>query len=77
MTEKKGRGRPRPLDTIDRDEQVYAALAQEQRSREDLAKQFGVNLNIIYMSLIRLRRAGRVHKVRDGKFHLWTQTYQG
>lgn len=77
MTEKKGRGRPRPLETIERDEQVYAALAQEQRSREDLAKQFGVNLNIIYMSLIRLRRDGRVHKVRSGKYHLWTQTYQG
>ena len=77
MTEKKGRGRPRPLSTIERDEQVYAAIGTEQRSREELATHFGVNLNIIYMSLVRLRSAGRVHKVRDGKYHLWTQTYQG
>lgn len=77
MTDKKGRGRPRPVATIERDEQVHAALKDGMRGREDLAAEFGVNVNIIYMSLIRLRRAGRVHKVRDGKFHRWTQTFQG
>jgi hypothetical protein len=77
VTEKKGRGRPRPADTIERDEQVFRALASGMRGREDLAAEFGVNVNIIYMSLVRLRRDGRVHKVRDGKFHRWIQTYQG
>lgn len=74
MSEKRGRGRPRPADTVNRDEQVFAALALAPRGREDLAREFGVNLNIIYMSLIRLRKQGRVQPVRDGKYHLWTQT---
>jgi predicted Rossmann fold nucleotide-binding protein DprA/Smf involved in DNA uptake len=77
MTEKRGRGRPRPLGTIERDEQVYAALGNGPAGRAELALHFGVNVNIIYMSLIRLRKAGRVDKVRDGKYHRWTQTYQG
>lgn len=77
MSERKGRGRPRPADTIERDEQVFRALADGPRGREAIAAEFGVNVNIIYMSLVRLRRAGRVHTVRDGKYHLWIQTYQG
>ena len=77
MTEKKGRGRPRPLSTIERDEAVYELLSGEWKSRQELADRLQVNSNIIYMSLVRLRNAGRALKVRDGKYHRWTQTYQG
>lgn len=67
------KGRPRPAFTLERDEAVYAALSG-QHSREQLAADFGVNLNLIYLSLDRLRAAGRVEKVRSGKSHLWQRT---
>lgn len=74
MEEKKGRGRPRPVSTLERDEEVFKMLNDAPRSRQQLADYLGVNLNIVYMSLIRLRRAGRVTRVRNGKYHLWMQT---
>lgn len=73
MTEnKRGRGRPRPDFTKDRDEQVFYALhVNGPTARQELANIFGVNVNIIYLSLVRLRTAGRVEKIRRGKHHLW------
>ena len=69
---KRGRGRPRPDETIERDRTLYEHLKTNgPRGRWDLAADFNVNVNIIYLSLHRLRRAGLVQKVRDGKFHLW------
>lgn len=71
--EKRGRGRPRPQATIDRDSQILEIL---QRSgmpvgRKPLADMLGVNVNIVYLSLTRLRRDGLVKTVRQGKHHLW------
>lgn len=72
MSEKRGRGRPRPDFTKERDEQVFYALhVNGPTGRKQLAEMFNVNVNIIYMSLVRLRRVGRVEKIRDGKRHLW------
>lgn len=71
--ERKGRGRPRPEFTIERDEQIVSALGEHgSMSRVALSLSFGVNVNIIYLSLARLRKAGRVKTVRDGKRHLWS-----
>jgi hypothetical protein len=71
--EKRGRGRPRPDSTIARDDQVYDFLHRSGPSgRSAMSQAFGVNQNIIYLSLVRLRRDGRVTKVRDGKYHLWS-----
>ena len=72
--EKRGRGRPRPQSTIQRDGEILDIL---QRSgmpvgRKPLAEMLGVNQNIIYLSLSRLRRDGLVKTVRQGKHHLWT-----
>lgn len=72
--EKRGRGRPRPQFTLERDVQILDIL---QRSgmpvgRKPLAEMLGVNQNIIYLSLSRLRRDGLVKTVRQGKHHLWT-----
>lgn len=70
--EKRGRGRPRPTATIERDEQVFLALHNNgPTSRAQIAEWFSVNQNIIYLSLNRLRLAGKVEKVRRGKHHLW------
>lgn len=73
----KKRGRPRTESTIKRDELVFAALSNEQLGRQELAQKVGDSINVVYLSLVRLRTQGRVHKVRFGKYHLWTQTYQG
>lgn len=64
--------RKRPNFTLERDEAVYEALTGA-HAREDLAGQFGVNVNLVYLSLHRLREAGRVKKVRIGKQHLWAR----
>jgi predicted transcriptional regulator of viral defense system len=70
--EKRGRGRPRPTATIERDEQVFLSLHNNgPTSRAQVAEWFGVNPNIIYLALNRLRNAGRIEKVRRGKHHLW------
>lgn len=70
--ERKGRGRPRPESTIERDEAVFLALHNNgPTSRAQLTEWFGVNQNIVYLSLNRLRRAGRIETVRQGKRHLW------
>lgn len=70
--EKRGRGRPRPDATIARDEQVFLALHNNgPTSRAQIAEWFSVNVNIVYLSLNRLRNAGRIEKVRRGKHHLW------
>ena len=71
------RGRPRPQHTIDLDEAVYSALFVGPRSRADLAVALGVNVNVMYLSLRRLRSAGRVDTHRYGKHHLWTIYTQG
>lgn len=65
------RGRPRPQSTIDRDAEVLAALEDGPRSRSDLATSVGVNVNVMYLTLRRLRDAGQVGTYRHGKQHLW------
>lgn len=70
--EKRGRGRPRPAFTQERDEQVFYALhVNGPTGRAALADIFQVNPNIVYLSLNRLRSAGRIEKIRRGKYHLW------
>lgn len=67
------RGRPRPDSTIQRDEQVAQALVAGGKTREDLATETGLTKSEVYLSLHRLRRAGRVERTRDGGKHVWTQ----
>lgn len=72
---KRGRGRPRPSFTLERDEEVCRFLHHNgPTGRSVLADHFRVNANLIYLSLGRLRKAGRVQKVRDHKIHLWQCT---
>jgi len=72
---KRGRGRPRPSSTLERDEEVCTFLHYNgPTGRVRLAEHFQVNQNIIYLALGRLRKAGRVTKMRDHKLHLWACT---
>ena len=59
------RGRPRPPETIARDEHLYQLLAQGSRSRGQLAEQTGLTTDLVALALGRLRRAGRVERCLD------------
>lgn len=67
------RGRPRPETTIQRDEQVAQALVAGGKTREDLATETGLTKSEVYLSLHRLRKAGRVERTREGGKHVWAQ----
>lgn len=70
----RGRGRPRPDFTRERDEEVFVQLGiRGAMGRQEMAEMLGVNVNLVYLSLVRLRSAGRVTKRRHGKFHVWAQ----
>lgn len=77
--ERRGRGRPRPEATVKRDAEVLDVLKRSGMpvGRKALADMFGVNQNIVYLSLVRLRRDGLVSTVRQGKHHLWAVVEQG
>jgi predicted ArsR family transcriptional regulator len=56
-------GRPRPQDTIERDEKVAQLLSAEgPLTREEIATKLGITPSIAYMSLFRLRKSGDVAK---------------
>ncbi|MDJ1137939.1 helix-turn-helix domain-containing protein [Streptomyces iconiensis] len=61
------RGRPRPSETISRDDRIYTLLADGPLSRNELAAATGLEKSIVYLALARLRTAGRIRQcVRDG-----------
>lgn len=74
--EKPRRGRPRSQETLARDEQVLKLLSDGQpRSRRQIADEIGVEeQSIVYLSLYRLRRDGRIQRVSDsnGARFAWT-----
>ena len=67
------KGRPRPSETLERDEQVYGALT-EPKSRETLAAELSMEPKLVYLSLYRLRRDGRVVGTRTDGAHKWSRT---
>jgi site-specific DNA-cytosine methylase len=66
------RGRPRPTATIERDEQVFAALETAQ-TKDELAVTTGLEAKQVYLSLWRLARDGRVAKAREAGAHRWSR----
>jgi hypothetical protein len=68
----KGRGRPRVAEVKERDDRVLDAIAVEPgHTRASLEEALGMTQNEVYMSLFRLRTAGKIEKRRiDGK-HAW------
>lgn len=61
------RGRPRPAETIRRDEAVLALLKDNPHglSRNDIAEAMDLNKSRTYLSLDRLRRDGLAKMVRS------------
>lgn len=66
------RGRPRPAGVIERDEQVFNALTSPM-TRSQLADASGVSEDKIYLSMFRLRDAGRIRRERQGSNHIWSR----
>lgn len=71
-TEAATRGRPRPNETVERDEQVFAALT-EPKTRETLATELSLESKRVYLSLYRLRRDGRIVGARVDGAHKWSR----
>lgn len=76
MTEPEGearRGRPRPQDTIARDDQVLAAVPEDGTgvTRTQLAAATQLAPNAIYLSLYRLQRDKRIERARENGAHVW------
>lgn len=71
-SEPRRRGRPRPQETIDRDEKILAELAEGQATRNALAKRLELDNTATYLALDRLRKQGRVRKCAgDGPHTIW------
>jgi site-specific DNA-cytosine methylase len=73
-TEKISKGRPRPNETVERDDKVYAALATQGLTRAAIAASTGLSPNLVYLSLWRLKRDLRVEPVRHEGAQLWQRT---
>ena len=66
------RGRPRPEATIERDRQVFDALAAGPMTKKELVEATKLPANAVYLSIYRLRTgdAPKITKV-EGKAHTW------
>lgn len=71
----KRRGRPRSQETIERDDLVLQLLSDGvARTRDEIAEELSVDKgSIVYLSLYRLRNAGKVQRVEvAGQRFAWT-----
>lgn len=66
------RGRPRPAETIERDERIYELLAARSMSRGQLAQETDLTTDLVALALGRLRRDGRVRQCLDGGVIVWS-----
>ena len=66
------RGRPRPAETIERDERIYELLAAGSMSRGDIAQETCLTTDLVALALGRLRRDGRVRQCLDGGVIVWS-----
>lgn len=64
-------GRPRPVETIERDEQVYQLIAGGTGSRRALAAATGLDRPTVALSVQRLKHAGRVKKCGGDDTWVW------
>lgn len=66
------RGRPRPVETIERDDRIHALLTEEARSRGQLAQATGLTTDLVHLALGRLKRAGRVRQCLQDGVIVWS-----
>lgn len=66
------RGRPRPAETIERDEHIYRLLTEGPLSRGQIAQQASLTADLVALALGRLRRAERVRQCLQGGVIVWS-----
>ncbi|MFE6634643.1 hypothetical protein ACFVFT_15100 [Streptomyces tendae] len=66
------RGRPRPTETIERDNQIHTLLAGGARSRGQIAQETGLTTDLVHLALRRLQRDGRVRQCLDAGVIVWS-----
>lgn len=66
------RGRPRPAETIERDQRIYELLAAGSMSRGQLAQETGLTTDLVALALGRLRRAGLVRQCLHDGVIVWS-----
>jgi len=66
-------GRPRPETTLARDEAVYEKVTGKM-TKNDIVVATELKPNEVYLSLYRLRSAGRVVRTHEGGNHVWSRT---
>jgi transposase len=67
------RGRPRPQETILRDDRIVRILRDVSQglTKYELAEILRVSPSVVYLALRRLKAADRVRHVSVGKRHSW------
>lgn len=66
------RGRPRPAETIERDETIHQLLTKGSRSRGQLAQETGLTADLVALALGRLRRDGRIRQCLQDGVIVWS-----
>lgn len=74
------KGRPRPAETVERDEVVFSYLdglrnedgTRGSKTRAELVTELASPANVVYLSLYRLSRAGRIVRGKVGGGHNWS-----
>lgn len=70
--ERRGRGRPRPAETIERDDRIYGLLAEGALSRSQIAVETGLTTDLVALALRRLKRDGRARQCLQGGVIVWS-----
>lgn len=70
------RGRPRPQETMTRDDEVKNLLRSGPKTTQQLAESLGVKNGIAYLCIYRLKKSGSVQKVQasEGRNPAWQLT---
>lgn len=66
------RGRPRPEETIRRDERILALVRQKPMSRNQICEKTRLSGSLVWLSLNRLRLAGEVKLCQGIGERVWT-----
>lgn len=73
------RGRPRPSETIQRDELVLTRLREASKplTREETATAAELTPSLAYLALWRLRKNGLVKRTHENGKHVWSVVATG
>lgn len=66
------RGRPRPTETIERDNRIHALLERGALSRGQIAQETGLTADLVHLALRRLQRDDRVRQCLQHGVIVWS-----